>query len=197
MSDKRLVCGVGLYEKGKYISTVGRKITKEYHLWYNMLQRCYLEKNLNLRPTYRGCSVSEEFRDFQRFAEWCNTQIGFGVKGYHLDKDIIYKGNKQYNRDSCAFVPRQLNLVMVNQKASRGECPIGVSYHKVKGKYIANVMVMGKYKSVGHFSTPEEAFCAYKIAKEAYVKLLANEYKGSIDSRVYQALLDWTVEVED
>ena len=44
---------------------------------------------------------------------------------------------------------------------------------------------------------PEEAFQAYKQAKEKYIKSLANKWKDKIDPRVYEALMNWEVEGTD
>lgn len=187
----KLVFGVGVYEKGTYQGSIGGKNTKEYTHWTDMLRRCYSEKYHARCPTYIGCSVSEGFCNFQKFTEWCNNQIGFGVKDYQLDKDIIYKGNKQYNRYSCAFVPREVNTLLRTSKASRGEYPLGVCFHK--GKFYAYHRVHGSRTHIGIFSTPEEAFSAYKTAKEAHIKVVAEKYKDSIDPRVYQALMEWEV----
>ena len=52
---------------------------------------------------------------------------------------------------------------------------------------------------LGFFDTPEEAFQAYKSAKEQYVKELATQYfqEGKITQRVYQALMEYQVEITD
>jgi hypothetical protein len=195
--SKKLVHGLGVYEKGEYTCKVGGRHTKEYRLWQNMLRRCYSQAFQEKSWTYKGCSVSEEFKYFQKFSEWCNSQIGFGIKGYQLDKDIIYKGNKQYNRDSCAFVPKQLNTLLGNSGAIRGDYPVGVGWHKTTERFQSSLAKMGKSVHIGLFSTPEDAFYAYKEAKEAYIKVVAEKYKDSIDPRVYQALMEWEVHTDD
>ena len=47
-----------------------------------------------------------------------------------------------------------------------------------------------------YFSTTLEAFQVYKQAKEAYIKEVAEKWKGNIDPRVYEALMNWTVEIK-
>ena len=42
-----------------------------------------------------------------------------------------------------------------------------------------------------------EAFNAYKKAKENYLKELANKWKGKIDPRAYEALMNYEVEITD
>ena len=48
-----------------------------------------------------------------------------------------------------------------------------------------------------YFNTESEAFNAYKEAKENHLRELANKWKGKIDERAYQALINYTVEITD
>ena len=52
---------------------------------------------------------------------------------------------------------------------------------------------------MGTFKTPEEAFSAYKVAKEAYIKEVATKYynDGKIARNVYDALMNYKVEITD
>ena len=55
----------------------------------------------------------------------------------------------------------------------------------------------GKQEHLGLFNTEIEAFNAYKEAKESFVKEQANRWKGWIDDRAYEALMNYTVEITD
>ena len=190
----RLVQGVGIND-GKYPTTLNGLRTKEYRLWTNMLKRCYNEKFHEARPTYIGCNVSDNFKSYSYFYEWCQNQIGFGDCDFSLDKDLIYKGNKEYNPDNCIFIPEEINNVLIKSNAARGTLPIGVTKH---GKnYKAQCSYNGKGKALGTFSTPELAFNAYKTFKEAYIKELAEKYKDTIDARAYNALMNYEVHIDD
>ena len=52
---------------------------------------------------------------------------------------------------------------------------------------------------IGYFSAPEEAFEAYKRAKEEYIKEVAEKYykEGAISEKVYNALMNYEVEITD
>ena len=50
---------------------------------------------------------------------------------------------------------------------------------------------------LGVFKTPEEAFQAYKEAKEAFIKSQAEEWKALIDPRAYAALMAYEVLATD
>ena len=87
------VYGIGVLG-AKYPSREGDRNTKEYMLWCSMLQRCYSTTLKKKRPTYEGCEVSENFKSYEYFYEWCQNQVGFNNEGWHLDKDLLMKGNK-------------------------------------------------------------------------------------------------------
>jgi len=191
---EKLAYGMGFYEKGKYCSKVMGKRTREYTKWMNMLERCYSIKYNERNPTYRKCIVSNNFLNFQYFAEWCNNQVGFSEDGWHLDKDILVRHNHLYSEDNCVFVPQQLNCLLFDNNSTRGKYPIGVYFHSKRCAYEATVSVAGKKRHIGYYSTAEDAFAAYKEVKETYVKSVAVDYKNRVDSRVYQALLLWEVQ---
>jgi hypothetical protein len=80
--------------------------------------------------------------------------------------------------------------------------PIGVCERKmVNGyKYVAYVNnSTKKHFHLGTFDTPEESFYAYKVEKEAYIKEVAQSYynKGLVTERVYNALMNYNVEITD
>jgi len=70
-------------------------------------------------------------------------------------------------------------------------------YYGVLLAYEANIKINGIKKCIGRFNTIEEAFYAYKKAKENYIKETANKYKDVIDIRVYNALMNYEVEITD
>ena len=182
----------------KYPSKVNGRNTKEYDLWYSMLRRCYSDNSKKKRPTYEGCEVSDKFKSYEYFYEWCHSQIGFGVEGWHLDKDLLVKGNKVYSEDSCVFLPSEINSLLTKRTASRGEYLIGVSWYSKSKTFIAQVNKnKGKPENLGYFKTEIEAFNAYKTAKEAFIKEQANKWKGKIDERAYNALMNYRVEITD
>ena len=191
------VCGVGILGT-KYPPSVNGVKTKEYVLWKDMLTRCYNDAYKKKRPTYEGCKVSENFKSYEYFYEWCQNQIGFNNKGWHLDKDLLIKGNKVYSENTSVFLPSGINMVLVKHTPSRGKHPIGVSWCKTNKAFVAQVgKNKGKRERLGYFKTELEAFNAYKKAKEDFVKEQANNWKSQIDSRAYNALMNYQVEITD
>ena len=92
------ICGVGVLGT-KYPSSVNGRTTKEYELWQSMLKRCYSDGFKKKYSTYEGCKVSNNFKIYEYFYEWCNKQVGFSNKDWQLDKDLLAKGNKIYSED--------------------------------------------------------------------------------------------------
>ena len=191
------VFGVGIVGT-KYPSSKSGVQTKEYKLWQSMLERCYSDSFKKQRPTYIGCEVSNNFKSYEYFYEWCHKQVGFNNKGWHLDKDLLVKGNRVYSEDSCVFIPKNINLLLVKSEASRGKHLIGVSWCKRDKVFRAQVgKNKGMQEHLGVFNTELEAFNAYKTAKESFVKEQANEWKSQIDERAYEALMNYQVEITD
>ena len=191
------VFGVGVVGT-KYPSRINGVKTKEYVLWKHMLERCYSDTFQKKYPTYEGCEVSDNFKSYTYFYEWCNKQIGFGVTSFELDKDLLIKENKVYNEDSCVFLPKEINSLLTKCTATRGEYLIGVSWNKKDKAFVARVNKnKGGSEYLGSFNTEIEAFNAYKKAKEVFVKEQANKWKDKIDERAYEALMNYTVEITD
>ena len=191
------VCGVGIVGTKYQISEYGRD-TKEYVLWKSMLVRCYSTALKKRYPTYEYCKVSENFKYYEYFYEWCNKQVGFNNEGWHLDKDLLVKGNKVYSESTCVFLPQEINKVLTKSTALRGKHLVGVCWCKTSKAFKAQVgKNKGKQEYLGLFNTELEAYNAYKIAKEAFVKEQAEKWKSQIDTRAYNALMNYEVSIDD
>lgn len=192
----RLIGSVG---KGKYNSI---KDSKAYRVWKGMLDRCYNEKHRNKYKTYIDCEVCEEWLNFQNFTEWFYENY-YEIEGeeMHLDKDILIKGNKTYSPDTCIFVPKRINSLFTKCDRARGNLPVGVRYRRDTNKYRVECSTQKnrvKHRvSLGQYDTVEEAFKVYKQFKENYIKEVAEEYKHKIPVKLYEALINYKVEITD
>jgi len=190
----KLVYGVGINDH-KCPASMQGKPTREYNLWNNLLKRCYNFEYQTFYPTYLACLVSENFKSYSYFHTWCQNQIGFGQKGFQLDKDLLLKGNKLYSENTCVFIPNQLNSLLISRKTCRGSLPLGVSYQGGKFKVQCNSESTARH--VGYFNTVNEAFQAYKQVKEGYIKRQAEKWKAHIDPRAYGALIAYEISISD
>lgn len=192
------VCGVGYIGDGEYKVIKNGKITKTYATWRHMLQRCYDSKFQEKHPSYKGCTVCNEWLNFQNFAKWYEKNYyEIDDKKMCLDKDILVKGNKVYSPETCVFVPDDINSLFTKRNVDRGKFPIGVSFHKSSNKYIVNCNINGKLKNLGYFKTTVDAFNKYKEAKEKEIKRVADKYKYKIPEKLYNALYSYKVEIDD
>ena len=192
---KPSVCGVGylgcnLELKASY----NGKKCPIYYAWVRMFERCYSKKFHRINPTYVGCTVSEEFKDYSKRREWYDN-YPYKQDGWHLDKDLLFKGNKIYSSETCVFLPKEINSMLTHRKKSRGDYPVGVMLEK--GKFRAVICTNGIGRRLGSFDSVTEAFNAYKQAKESYIKEVADRWKDRIDPRAYEALYNYTVNIDD
>ena len=193
------VCGVGYLGIGKYMASENSVATKEYAIWSGMLRRCYSEKHHIINKTYRECTVDKEWHDFQIFADWYNREYYNIGESLDIDKDFKNKGNKIYSAENCILLPSRINSIARHIRSKNYSYPIGVT--KRSNGFEAIVNVGSKKIRAGIYDTPEEAFQAYKQAKEAYIQQVANEYKqkygDKFPDKVYQALMNYRVEITD
>ena len=179
--------------------------TWEYDRWQSMLRRCFDNKLKEKEPTYKDVTCCKRWLCFSYFLE----DLEILKQEYNwdddiklnLDKDVLNKNNKIYSLENCVLVPQWINTLFIKCDASRGQYPVGVSYHKRDRKYQAHCNINGKKINLGYYSTPQEAFNAYKIAKENEIKKIANDcvLKGYItkDSRLYNAMINYQVKITD
>lgn len=185
------VCKMGykglLFENGK---------EESYTRWHDMINRCYNKKFHEKQPQYLECTVCEEWLNYSNFKIWYEENKIPGM-ALDLDKDIVFKGNKEYCPDTVAFVPHTVNTLFINGKGGRGDLPLGVYYDYSKGKYGASVASSMTSKKLGMFDTPEQAFTSYKKYKEAIIKQTAEQYKTVIPYKVYDSMKNWKIEIND
>lgn len=186
---KPTLFGVGYIGKGEYKSrdSATRKNTPHYRTWKSMLRRCYSEEVNGNYKAYEGCIVDEDWHNFQNFASWADEQEFFKC-GYELDKDLLSKGGKMYSKDTCTFLPKELNRILQGTR-SKNNSSVG----KRGSRYRSVISIDGKNVSLGTFDTREEAYSEYCIKKKEYIVNKAIEWKGRISEEAFKALLNWEV----
>ena len=192
----------GCLGEGKYKVRENGKLKREFKIWHHMLQRCYDPKYQKEEPTYKGCKVEDYLLNFQNMGEWIESNY-YEISGETmcLDKDILYKGNKVYSRETCIFVPKRINSLFTKRDNARGDSPIGV-YPVSSGNYQVHCNNgYGKLDYLGTYLTKEEAFQVYKQYKEKLIKETIDLYKGKIPepfySRLREAMYNYEVSIND
>ena len=157
-----------------------------YQVWASMLMRCYSTKYQDKYPTYKGCSVSEEWLTFSNFRRWMEAQ---DFEDKQLDKDLLFEGNRVYSAESCVFVTRVVNMFTTDRGNDRGECLIGACWNKRDGVFMSSCSnpFTKKREHLGYFTCELEAHQAWLKRKLELAHLLATE---QTDERVAKALIE-------
>lgn len=171
------------------------KHTSEGRLYNNMMSR-----GKKVDGVYKYTTVSDNFQNFQYFAEWCNSQIGFNEKddynrNFSLDKDLLLYGNNQYCEDLCVFVPSEINTFILkgSNTIKINGLPTGVCVGKHDNRWgfmsYCSVPWSKHMKRAGPYTTIKKAYEKYSTTKEHVAKYLASKWESKIDPRVFEMLM--------
>ena len=193
------IYGVGFLGEESHI----RSNQKCYDMWRGMLRRCYDEKSWLKEPSYKECSVCEEWYNYTNFKKWYEENY-YEIPNERmcLDKDILVKNNKIYSPITCCICPARINSIFKNTKKNKYGF-VGININKHIGKngniYISYVSRVnsGTKRISKYFKTKEKAFKDYKIRKEQEIKQVADEYKNIIPKKVYDAIYNYKIEIND
>lgn len=186
----RLLKGIGICD----IPAVdGRgKHTKSYSVWASFIGRCTGSHNnkqvLTRSPTYDGVLLDPRWVKYSGYKKFHDAKY---VEGYALDKDLRVFGNKTYGPDTCAFVPRYINNLLIDRRNHRGKYPLGVTYIKRQNSFAVQMSKYGNSKVTKYFKDPETASRFYLRAKAKHIRTVAYwSYElGHIDEDVYHGLV--------
>lgn len=95
------VCGVGYLGVDTKNTTEGN-YNRCKNTWMSIIRRGYDKQTKIKRPKYLGCSVCDEWHNFQNFKKWYDENY-YEINGERMciDKDIITKDNKIYSPKAC------------------------------------------------------------------------------------------------
>ena len=184
---KSLSFGVGINDADYQVRPTinGKRVTCKFYMkWYSMLSRCYSGKVKQAHPTYAECTSCHEWLTFSNFKKWMESQ---DWQGKEIDKDILFPGNKVYSPERCVFVDSRTNSFIIDSRASRGEWPIGVNWHRHNEKFHTHCRnpFIDKQEYIGEFDCPQKAHEAWRKRKHQLALQLADL---QTDDRVAAAL---------
>lgn len=203
---ERSFFNVGYMGIGPYNAIDNNMYSKCYSVWCSMIGRYY---NINALLKNYGYNYSKIIVDpiwhcYQDFAVWFHSNYYELPSGETvcLDKDLLSgflnTNNKYYGPNTCCFLPYNINCAIKTGSDIREQnyLPAGVSQKKDRQnkQYCAGMQIRGKHKFIGNFYTVEEAYEAYKIEKEKYIRSLAEEYKQYIPNWIYDILIQYNLE---
>lgn len=185
---KPSVAGVGFIGSKNNRANLGFSSHTRYDCWRNMLVRCYDENVRSQYPTYAGCTVCDEWHNFQNFAAWYDEQAKDRTVKYDIDKDMLSNGAKIYSPDTCVMVPRWLNNFLIRKSSYINSALVGVSFDHVRGKFRASASDGGQTKYLGLFNSEVEAHKAWVKHKLSVLKKRKREI-DSINTNLYPSIV--------
>lgn len=205
--NHRSVFGVGFIGYGRFVPGERRmegwqqRVPTILHRhWRHVLERTVADREIK---RYEDCQVVEDWHNFQNFAEWAvetknSMRREENGRLWHLDKDMVCKGNRLYCPEYCVFLPNEVNAFYTKREIGNTGYP-GVNYIKPASKnakegYIARCSVGKERVYLGYYDSAEEAFYKYKECKEKAARHLALQWEGEIDCRVIDYLNNFTLD---
>lgn len=181
IEERVLVAGVGVVDIDGVVCN-----DKIFPIWREMIVRCYNKDSCGQHPTYEHCDVCEEWKLYSNYLKWYEEHH---VEGFEVDKDLLSFsfGKKIYSPETCCFLPPEING-MLSTKSLKRDLPVGV--HIVSGCITASC----GQDYLGSFATVQDARKAYLEAKKNFITGLANKWKGKIELRAYNALINLDVD---
>ena len=169
--ERMLMYGVGLNDADYSTQPIDKETGKVvvcpyYRRWSSMLSRVYSDALHKRNSSYKTTTMSKEWHIFSNFKKWMEQQ---DWEGKDLDKDLLVPGNKEYSKDLCLFIPRELNRIIINKRVKSNPYPTGVTFYKPKNKYFSSIGIRGKAKKLGYFDTIDEAHKVYVSEKIKYL----------------------------
>ena len=160
---------------------------KAYGVWALMKNRCYNEKLKDMRKSYSGVTVCDEWMIFDNFKHWFIENY---INGSQIDKDAVSPGNTIYSPSTCCFVTRHINILLPGRKAISNKLT-GIT----PAKNGFNVKVSNRYSHYEFkgIKTLEGAIKKYRETKLSVIRLEAKlAYSNKeISKTTYQHLINW------
>ena len=193
MNRYNIVYGIGINAAGYSVRNKEEKWwCPFYKKWSAMLERCYSDSRDIKSPSYKGCSVCEEWLYFSNFKKWLESE---DWEGMHIDKDLLILDNKIYSPETCCLLTAKVNTFLIDGGSSlKGGLPLGVTMHHYKHKGVivssryrsrCNNPFTGKREHLGLFDCPDQAHQVWKDKKHEHA---CNLSELETDPRIIHAL---------
>lgn len=191
----KLVYGWGINDADYSVNPIvngKRLICPFYAIWNGVLGRCLSDRVKAKNKSYEKCNVHEDWKYFSKFKSWAEPLF---VEGYQLDKDILVIGNSLYGPETCAFVLRYINNLVMNvnntsrfSKYGNSNLPLGVTYKQKSSDMLcelskpfearcsASILDYKKDPSLGFFSSAIDAHKMWQLRKSEVIQSVTNIY---------------------
>lgn len=182
---------------------------KKIHImWCGLLDRVVIHsaKDIKRYKAYEDCSICNRWYNFSNFCEdilnmWydCDEQLD-------LDKDIKYKGNKEYSPDKCILVPHRINQLFSHWRGMNDSHQVGITFEtngNHKGQWRVKPLGIkefdGKFRTGvhKHFKNEKDAGEYFRAIKREYVLKVLKSYEEKIPEYVMNFCVKFEFEMDD
>lgn len=188
--------GVGYLGIGEYKANNHRR----YNSWASMLARCYRKRLKEKYPTYIDCSTIEDWHNYQAYAEYYESDR-FRQDGWHLDKDLLIKGNKLYSPETCIFLPKELNNSGLSFESTASKHGYkGVAICPQSGKWMSVIWsnkTLSSKTTGGRYVDIKDAAIDHLAGEIQKINFLIENYDGIIDPRGINAFYERIGQLEN
>jgi len=186
--NRPTVFGFGINDAGLEDST-----DKRYVLWSSIIRRSYSKVYHENKPSYKDVRVSEDWRRLSNFIKDIENLPNFDLalsENWELDKDLLGGDQKLYSKETCCFLPRELNTLFTSE--SNKGLKKGVFYNKRLNKFTSSINKGDKVRHhIGVYQTEAEAHLAYCKEKQKHLDGLILKYDDKLPENVKSKLKDW------
>ncbi|POU02331.1 hypothetical protein C3369_07645 [Escherichia sp. ESNIH1] len=167
----KLVAGQGVND----IEYSTKNYPLAYKSWTNMLERAYSSRFHLTYPSYKGCTVCDEWLKFSNYLKWWQVNHR---KNYQADKDLLIPGNREYGPDTVRFVPSYVNNVLLDKAAKRGGYALGVVKNQKNNTFTVYCNQLGrKHYQASGFTSEAKAHKVWQEAKIVAIELVIARYR--------------------
>jgi hypothetical protein len=160
-----------------------------YAKWRGIIERCFCPKYQEKYPTYKGCTIYDEWKYLSNFIKWVDEQSNKDWQSCVPDKDFLCEGFKHYSPYTVVFIPDSLNSFILDRGNGRGNYMLGVTPSRTSNtkpyKAQCHNPFTKKQEYLGLFETELEAHLAWKAKKYEHACKLADMQQ---DSRIAERL---------
>lgn len=174
---EKTIFGIGMLGDVSNENRSSKEYKTIYSRWYKMLERCY-SSECDGYNSYggRGVYVCDEWLVFKNYIDDLRKKENYdnlikSPKIWHIDKDILIKGNKVYSNENTLIIEASKN---VKERNNRKGIPKKNSTKVVKMK---NEDIVKYYNSIIAASN-EEGFHKNCIRQRVNFKIKSNDING-------------------